>query len=78
MSEKLKPCPFCGDEAKIEFHEHDDNHRCPREFWYAKVECWCGATQGWSCVSGMNAKFEDINQESVDEIIASWNERVTI
>lgn len=39
MTEKLKPCPFCGSEAKPVFRERTNYVVCSNE-----EECWCGMT----------------------------------
>ncbi len=65
MSDKLKPCPFCGDAAKIKMHKYlrrfasQDN---PNEYYW-RVECL-------SCGAGINAYFTE------QEAIKAWNRRV--
>ena len=39
MTEKLKPCPFCGSEAKPVFRGRTNYVVCSNE-----EECWCGMT----------------------------------
>lgn len=39
MTEKLKPCPFCGAKAKPVFRGSCNYVTCSNE-----EECWCGMT----------------------------------
>jgi len=73
---KIKECPFCRGIAELELDCHEDDHRYPRDFWFAKIECSdCEATQGYKCVSKQEAKKEEINKNSVLKVIKEWNER---
>ncbi|WP_196596041.1 Lar family restriction alleviation protein [Pectinatus frisingensis] len=60
MSDKLKPCPFCGGTPNI----HDDDNKHPEFgkeiFW--QIYCMdCFGTNGWF--------------DSVDDAITAWNRR---
>ena len=67
MSEKLKPCPFCGGKASMESgrYEMDDDM-----FSFAHVECLsCGA-----CGSGFTEAEKPV--ESLEALAAdAWNRR---
>lgn len=41
MNNELKPCPFCGSEAKPVFR---DNLNCHYVTCSNEEECWCGMT----------------------------------
>ena len=72
----LKPCQHCGNTATVEFKQRYDNHRYPREFWYARIECsMCDVMTDWRCVSEINASFYDIDSDAVDALCAAWNTR---
>jgi len=44
MIEVIKPCPFCGSEAEIEYEENDF---AVKDNW-VKVQCTeCGGNSGW-------------------------------
>jgi len=65
VSEKLKPCPFCGGKARIHRWSIPNEENC------AQVRCesiTCGA-----CACEVS---ECMTQNEVDEIaIAAWNRR---
>lgn len=61
--EKLKPCPFCGGEARIEViepHTHTLTTFMPDYKGGAFIECKCGAA---------------ISGDTKDAAIAAWNKR---
>lgn len=63
---KIKPCPFCGSEAKL---SNSYNER--RSVFYTKVLCMhCHAEGGPIKSSNMTA-------ETNDEAIEHWNMRTT-
>ena len=44
MKENIKPCPFCGGKAEIEYEENDF---AVKDDW-VKVQCTeCGGNSGW-------------------------------
>jgi hypothetical protein len=63
--EKLKPCPFCGNEiTKEDFTSRSfdyDNHGCPDTYTDIVVDCCIGFH---FCV------------ETVEEAIETWNKRI--
>lgn len=59
---ELKPCPLCGNKAKIYFHDYIGDTFAP----YYSIECTnevCGC-----CI--------DVNGERPDAAILKWNTRV--
>lgn len=73
MSEELKPCPFCGGEAKLITTEFD------RKTIAIKVECQsCSARAGGFCATVFDNKnaLENIDN-SREKAIEAWNRRVT-
>lgn len=65
VSEELKPCPFCGGEAKVEIglHNFDD----------AQVDCQqCGASGPLHDEAPFRDGARDYNRA---EAIAAWNQR---
>lgn len=69
----LKACPFCGTDPDLEMEYREDNHRYPREFWFAQISCSCGGTTGWFLASEQESLPK---QEMINEAIKSWNNRV--
>ena len=63
MSDKLKPCPFCGGEAELVYT--NDNHRAPY------VRCKFGVMQKPKCV-GCQYPW---NHKTEEEAIEAWNGR---
>ena len=69
----INPCA-CGSNAELTFHQHEDGHRYPKDFWYAKVECAsCDLTQGWSAVSAQEAEWEEMSIKTIKKVINNWN-----
>ena len=66
MSDKLKPCPFCGADAEIRAHPlalHDEESRG----W--EVACWkCGARVGSTVLPTGKTK---------EQAIEAWNRRAS-
>ena len=65
MSDKLKPCPFCGGEAyiiEVEPHTHKIAIWVPDSVGECFIECT-------NCTRAMSANTKD-------EAIAAWNRRV--
>lgn len=57
--EKLKPCPFCGGEAKISHESEGVLVRCQK----------CGATSGWI------DEYLETEDSGVKKAIGLWNRR---
>lgn len=65
MTEELKHCPFCGENAYLSNCYNGTN------YWW-EIECFlCGAS-----VSSRKTFFPR-NEEARDEVIKKWNRRVT-
>ena len=74
MSEKLKPCPFCGSttaptlmdraEASWSYSEIDKVHGCPEV-----VVCCAGKKGGCGASTGFS------NYDEPEEAIEAWNRR---
>jgi Lar family restriction alleviation protein len=70
MNEKLKPCPFCGGEAKVKVTKKD---YIGFTIWCA---CKCGARTEGFCP---DTNKEDDTMENIEECkkraIETWNRR---
>ena len=53
MSKKLKPCPFCGEEAVLDYFDDDE--------WYV----YCPNLEG-DCEIRPSTKFYQTKQEAID------------
>ena len=62
MTERLKPCPFCGGEAELRQYDVDADNR----WWY--VACY-------TCGISMDPLFWNSGQTR-EETIMKWNRRV--
>lgn len=73
MTEELKPCPFCGGKAYIEYgfnYDYDGG-----DSWYvysADVSCDCGCTLH---VDNVRPKEYVSEEHKVDFAITAWNRR---
>jgi Lar family restriction alleviation protein len=67
--EKLKPCPFCGNDAAQSYTKLQSS-RCPDVAWYGVVTCIaCGAKiESWS---GYESQIK-----AKEEATKLWNRRV--
>lgn len=63
MDEKLKPCPFCGENVKIISRPADDMHG----FWHGRMD-------GNNCPLRVGVF---VHRVSRNEAIAIWNRRAT-
>lgn len=72
MSEKLKPCPFCGGEAEIKYSEWVDSNDPPDTHHVWSVGCAKRTTRSDFCLGRLcqNRGFKDRA-----EAIAAWNTR---
>lgn len=61
MTEQLKPCPFCGGEAKVITYEHTVYVVCNK--------CFC-RTQAYINLNGKDIK------KCIDYAVKDWNRRV--
>ena len=68
MSDKLKPCPFCGGEAELKLI--GNNHTDRR---YATINC---KTFGCTVSMRVGAITNDVDW-CVDKVTAKWNTRIT-
>ncbi|MBE5792436.1 MAG: restriction alleviation protein, Lar family [Clostridiales bacterium] len=64
--EKLKPCPFCGGEAKLQTDIRYPRPKCDAKTAY-EVVC-----QTWGCIIGF---VDERYRLSKDEAIKAWNTR---
>lgn len=62
MTEKLKPCPFCGEEPYLQFRESDKT-LLDVEFYVECANPYCG-------VEPVTSGFE-----TEEDAIAAWNRR---
>lgn len=69
MVEKLKPCPFCGDEAitRVTITQHD--------MIAIKVGCFDCEVWKYNKINSGDS-IEKFN-EAVQDVISKWNRRVT-
>ena len=75
MSEELKPCPFCGEEAEI-CSAFEDKYL--GKYWYVRCkECYSRSTGIYESVKELepNEEYEAI-REAWEEAIKAWNRRV--
>lgn len=87
MTEKLKPCPFCGGEAKPVFRGGVNYVVCSNE-----EDCWCGMTcpvttpeeaaRIWNrrtnakeLVARLNVSDEQVRRMVDEAVSAAWNRR---
>lgn len=73
MSEKLKPCPFCGGESVLKFEAFPASRR---KWWY--VSC---AVEDYDCF-GVNVEQDEqggttCNYSKKEDAIVAWNNRPT-
>lgn len=67
MSNKLKPCPFCGGKRiLVNTIERDDRPKCK---WTCTV--FCTSCFGSACNHG----FDWTKEEAEEKAIAAWNRR---
>ncbi|KOP31745.1 hypothetical protein AFK69_19250 [Xenorhabdus sp. GDc328] len=65
MTDKLKPCPFCGGENLGVDHEYDESHE-PYDSW---VTCFgCDST-------GSISYYNKNKDDAVNNAIELWNKR---
>ena len=60
---ELKPCPFCGGEARVCVDEHIDSHT------YYSVEC---DDESYECAGAM---MDEMAYGTKEEAIKAWNTR---
>jgi hypothetical protein len=65
--EKLKPCPFCGGEARITIHEVDQK---PFMYFTRRYAILCDWNNGGCGAEGLHSKIKE-------EAIQAWNKRYT-
>lgn len=75
MSEKLKPCPFCGGRKPkvcLEMVKSHRSHLCPdeKESSYSVMCNGCYAESGPYCGAGVSGGFT-----TKKEVIKAWNRR---
>ena len=64
MSDKLLPCPFCGNEAELRYH--------PKAFQDPHARAW---EAGCSCCTARVGNTIYATGKTRDEAIAAWNRR---
>lgn len=64
MSEKLKPCPFCGETPDA---DNPDTFQMPETSKYGAVVCCCYGPD-------VRTSYQDVEHWR-DDAIAAWNER---
>jgi len=72
MNEKLKPCPFCGGDAKYEHDTYKDSNgfiKAPIES-YEFVKCT-------TCGAEIFEDDQDVLYEYDSVVIDKWNSRIT-
>lgn len=77
MDKQLKPCPFCGGEAKVV--SGTTHLPFSEEINYFKVTCTkCGATPYFSKEDNLYYKdnYKEIEEKLIQEVIEMWNRRV--
>jgi len=71
MTTKIKPCPFCGSEAKMKYD--GGNEVYGQRWWVACGRCWAtGPTFGGSSSWRVVKKEDDAAKASA---VAEWNTR---
>lgn len=68
---ELKPCPFCGGKASLDYDKKDGAWFIVCNECSARSEGWCHSSKG----NGMEM-FESITR-SVERAIECWNRRAT-
>ena len=66
---ELKPCPFCGGEAKVQKDVHSIDGGL-RLFYYVRC-CLCGAIAGFKLECYPRQKEHKAKREAID----AWNRR---
>ena len=71
---ELKPCPFCGEEARLYVSEGGVCVMCTGGFSKG-----CGCRTGWysddSYIDGING-WRKVKETAVNRAISAWNRRV--
>ena len=70
MGDILKPCPFCGGEAKLERIQHDK-----RDNMFIQCKnCGC-ATRIFSCDINLIPRRVKLDDKRISPVVEAWNRR---
>ena len=75
-SEVLKPCPFCGADAVVEFSGHRNARDILKGFFVVKCQIWSASVSG-GYYHGKEADMWEPIEETVGALkaIKRWNRR---
>ena len=71
MSDKLKPCPFCGGKAKVEFISSINYISVINKKHY-NIEFVC---QNWCTIKPIGTTATN-REEAIENVVKIWNRRV--
>lgn len=68
---ELKPCPFCGADARLYVGEQGVAVRCSRK--YGECGCRTEYKQDYSAVTGMDKWYK--GETAIESVVEVWNRR---